>query len=171
MLICCGLRFADDRRSDQGGTDQAGKYKPSLSHGLRCLPDSKMARTASARAALCSLLESRSAFVFGFLAGLYLVHCESGPLHADVWLWPPGFCFVVVVVQPGLSWHVFVLPPWVLVVVVVNGGEGGLLLFAKAAVEPAASRAARANVDSKRVITYLLSMGAAALFDPKMPIA
>jgi hypothetical protein len=48
-------------------------------------------------------------------------HWPRGPVHVDGWgLFPAGFVEVVVVVHPGLPLQVLVLPPWVVVVVVVN---------------------------------------------------
>ncbi len=68
-------------------------------------------------------------------------------------LLPAGFDLVSV--QPGLLLQSLVLPPWVLLE--VNGGEGGLLLFAWAAVRPQASSDANTSVEISFVIGVPLS--------------
>jgi hypothetical protein len=84
--------------------------------------------------------------------GAYL-HCPPGPSHVDDdvddLLLPPLFCVVVVVVHPGLSLQVLVLPPWplvlVVVVVVVNPVLFPLVLSARAALGASANEVTAAS--------------------------
>jgi hypothetical protein len=72
------------------------------------------------------------------------LHWPAGPVHVDGWgLFPAGFVEVVVVVHPGLPLQVLVLPPWVVVVVVVNPvfSPAASAAFGANANEPTSRRA------------------------------
>jgi len=61
---------------------------------------------------------------------------------------------VVVVVHPGLSLQVLVLPPWLVVVVVTNPFLFPFVLSARAALET--SEPTRTRTEIRRVMDFLL---------------
>lgn len=73
------------------------------------------------------------------------LHCPAGPSQVDELLFPPLFCVVLVVVHPGLSLQVLVLPPWPDVVVVTNPVLFPFVLSARAALGTNANEIADAN--------------------------